>query len=302
MKLNHFVFALAALPFCSVYACHEPNRAIQQDRVCEDITGLNLTDQFNAGILQQKVTLKEIDPHTLIHKAILENSAEVIRFLLKQGVSVDYPDENGMSPLTIAILNRSSHAVEVLLAHQANVNPQVKWNGMTLLELSLSMKDPNSALLLIEHGADVIAKGVLTQVMRLVQHDQNYDRRSVWKKVTELMISLGANIHASDNDDSPLFEAVYLAQNGDFSMLELLQKKGADVNMVQMFQGRPYNTPLLQAIRSNKIELIKFLVEAGADVNKSVNYDGTPRVPLKEALKYGHAEIVQYLLQHGARA
>jgi len=42
------------------------------------------------------------------------------------------------------------------------------------------------------------------------------------------------------------------------------------------------------------------LVESGTDVNKKIG-DGSDNTPLKLAIWAGSKEIVQYLLQHGAK-
>lgn len=269
----------------------------------------SLTDRFNAGSLQNDVLVKKINPHTMIHKAILENSPVVIKFLLAQGVSVDYPDENGMSPLTIAILNRCNYAVEVLLEKKANTNPGVKWNNMSLLEISLFMKDPASASLLIKNGADVNASNqyvsVLTQTIHRASSIYQVQQRNAWVEVSKQMIHKGANIHANKENDCPLLAAVWLATSqNDKSVLELLLQKGVNVNMVQTFKGKDNGTALLAAITNGhySLSVVQFLVESGADVNKSINNGWEIRSPLKFALSHEHAEIVQYLLQHGAKA
>lgn len=116
---------------------------------------MTLTVQYEQGILQEQITKKFIDPNTLLHKAILEKNSIVLEFLLKHGVDVDYPDENGMSPLTVAILSQQSTIVKLLLEKGANPMPQKKWNGMSLLEISMTAKDVDSVQYLIEHGVDV---------------------------------------------------------------------------------------------------------------------------------------------------
>ncbi|MBS0649798.1 MAG: ankyrin repeat domain-containing protein, partial [Verrucomicrobia bacterium] len=144
-EVENMVLAFLAVHQVKMVAC-----IFHEQRVCEE----SLSHQFETGELQQKVKAREIDPHTLIHKAILENNAEVIRFLLAHGVDVDYPDENGMSPLTVAILNGCSNVVKELLEHGADTNPDVKWNDMPLLELALYLEDLSSTKLLLEYGAN----------------------------------------------------------------------------------------------------------------------------------------------------
>lgn len=298
----------------------------------------SLTVRFNSGSLQEQIRVKKIDPHTLIHKAILENNPEVIRFLLAHEVDVDYPDSYGMTPLTLALLNRCNYAVDVLLEHGANVNPNIKWNDMTLLEISLAMKDHKSALLLLNHGVDINVKGngALAQAIRLT-NDSNTS--SEWKKVVEFLIDRGADIHSCQSSSSPLYESIFLAQQGDFFVLTLLLQKGADIHMKVdesiplLFlaykwgsgpaEGVPlipfliengadvnqehaaFGTPLHAAIYDNRFDLIKLFVEKGADLNKKSTIGlvgGEILSPLTLALKFHLANIVQYLLQHGAKA
>ncbi len=261
---------------------------------CPKASDTTLSQQYNTGELQWQVARKEIDPNTLIHQAILENAPEVINFLLSHGVKVDYPDENGMSPLTVAILNNSTDAVKVLLEHGANTNPTVKWNNMSLLQLALSMKDAKSTKLLIQHGADVNVKDqsecALAKAINLR-----------WEEIATLMIHKGANIH-SDGPDCPLICAVYYSYNRtDRSLLKLFLEKGANINIVQKSNGIEYNTPLFAAINCADLALVKFLVESGADVNKGVRRGAETFTPLTQAIANGSSAIVQYLLQHGAK-
>ena len=55
--------------------------------------------------------------------------------------------------------------------------------------------------------------------------------------------------------------------------------------------------PLHDACRRGHIEIVEYLVEHGANVNVSDN-DGI--TPLHDACRGGHKEIVEYLVEHGA--
>jgi ankyrin repeat protein len=264
----------------------------------------SLSDQFKAGTLQQKVQRKEIDPHTLIHKAILENSPEVIQFLLAEGVDVDYPDLNGMTPLTVALVNSCDYAVEILLIHGANANPRNKWDNMSLLEISLFMKDAIATSLLVDYNADVNAgkkekQGILSKTIQMG-----------WIDIAKKMIAKGAKINVCENSfeerNAPLFDALAVANRGDRSLLEIFVKMGANLNMARHSQhctGKYTTTLLLEAISYKNLDLVKFLVESGANVNYGIKTDwyNDIRTPLKYAVETGQSQIVQYLLQHGAR-
>lgn len=57
------------------------------------------------------------------------------------------------------------------------------------------------------------------------------------------------------------------------------------------------NTPLLCAVRANKLDLVIFLVEKGADINAKNDFDDTP---LKLAQDKGEITIINYLKSKGA--
>ena len=300
---------------------------------CPRKNSTTLSHQYETGALQWQVVRKEVDPNTLIHAAILENAPEVILFLISHGVNIDYPNENGMTPLTIAILNRSTDAVEILLKHGANVNPNIKWNGLTLLEIAFHMKDWKSAAALTRHGTNVngcmehlqlltyalvygssnpelftIAKELITHGTTITPEDIYNAIRNALNQfdisVLELMIQMGVDFNVEDlitGYSLPIIQAVNLwsptnpGQNPD--VIKLLIKAGADINKVSA-----NNSALLNAIRSGRLDKVKFVVELGADVNKKAVYQNKIVLPLTLALNLSRPEIVQYLLQHGARS
>lgn len=57
------------------------------------------------------------------------------------------------------------------------------------------------------------------------------------------------------------------------------------------------NTPLLCAVRANKLDMVTFLVEKGADINAKNDFDDTP---LKIAQDKGQITIINYLKSKGA--
>ena len=68
------------------------------------------------------------------------------------------------------------------------------------------------------------------------------------------------------------------------------------------FISREGPTALTLAIRqSSDMELIQYLVENGADVNKApVSFSSDPQYPLLEALRFGRYDVAWYLIEQGA--
>lgn len=88
-----------------------------------------------------------------------------------------------------------------------------------------------------------------------------------------------------------LMTAVMYSDEGDVAKFIAL---GADLN--QRVDGTTY---LIAAITNNDLEMIKFLVGKGADVNKMDSRGLSPMVYAK-SLRFLNAEIIRFLEQAGA--
>lgn len=94
----------------------------------------------------------------------------------------------------------------------------------------------------------------------------------------------------------------------DIKVVDLLLKAGAPVNAVgKVYLERPgedeeheaLKTPLVLAIQARNTQLVKLLLENGADINHPARR-GFFRTPLQEACKIGSYDLVELLLQKGA--
>jgi uncharacterized protein len=96
--------------------------------------------------------------------------------------------------------------------------------------------------------------------------------------------------------------------NNDIISIENMIKRGFDrgfdVNEVFTFKNKQY-TPLIYAVCEDKIEVVKLLIELGANVDLEVEqeYDDTINIAIVKALKSGPCkyEIVKLLIENGAK-
>ena len=77
----------------------------------------------------------------------------------------------------------------------------------------------------------------------------------------------------------------------------MLESK-ADVNVARKTDGI---TPLYMSSLDGHVEIVKLLLEAGADVNAKAYVGGKDYTPLSIAKEKGHSEIVKLLKEHGAK-
>ena len=112
-------------------------------------------------------------------------------------------------------------------------------------------------------------------------------------EVARLLISHGAkpNGMVEPSCDTPLHMA---AKGGQSEIVKLLLESGADANAAQESGG----TPLLYAAEAGHQEIVKLLLDAGANVNAT--YTLTKATPLHKAALAGHNEVVRLLLAGGA--
>lgn len=221
-----------------------------------------LSDQLQSGALQEKI--KHIDPNTLIHRAIIENSPEVLAFLLKHHVDVDYPDANGMSPLTVSILSQQPEIVKLLLENGANVSPGKKWNDMSLLEITMSARDLDSMRYLIQFGADV------NTTFQNGQSALGYAYSDFYKI-----------LHQPRN-----FDMVHI-------LLESNRVNISDMNKLMPAISQMYSFGIRTEYDASN-ELLKKLIQKGANVN----YDNG--IALNHACRLKDVEKTRILLAHGA--
>jgi len=79
----------------------------------------------------------------------------------------------------------------------------------------------------------------------------------------------------------------------DKELAEYFLTKGCKIND----KDEGGNTPLLCAVRANKLDMVMFLVDKGADINMKNDFDDTP---LKLAQDKGEITIINYLKSKGA--
>jgi uncharacterized protein len=158
--------------------------------------------------------------------------------------------------------------------------------GVTPLMYAAMYGTPAQVSLLLDAGADVNARNEFNGTALICAAGDPVKSR--------LLVEHGADVNArSDAGQTPLVVAVRGGGNG--ALVRLLLNKGADARAI----GGNRQSVLLKAAATGDVEIMRLLLDHGADVNLASTSQGM--TPLGSAISSYHIDAVKLLLERGAR-
>ena len=222
-----------------------------------------------------------------LHYATLHNFPRVVEWLITTcSQDVNVPGRDSGTPLHIASAHQLFMMMQVLLTHHANINAGDQ-QGRAPLHIASWNGRLKVARLLLEHGADPNCKSSMDETpLRLLSEGEGN------LKLAQVLLEYGAdpNIRSRSGWDS-IYKAL---ERGHRDLLQLLLKHGADPNTRDV-DGR---TLLHVASQERDLGVAQGLLELDVDVNSC---DNEGQTPLQVASQSGDEQLVQLLLQHGAK-
>lgn len=240
----------------------------------------------------------------------------ILQMLHEHGADINEVDDEGITALTIAV-KQSADCVEYLIKHGANLN--AKYNDMDLFEVAVGSNQLETLKVLLQLG---VKKKERPQKLKSLLM---FSCICGFVDIIKYFIELGASIHDSvfdedlQQDCTPL---IYAAKNGNEEAITLLLEYGADVSTLNInyssaagmldrvkylveeekadvneVDEKDGKTPLMRAVKNEKINVIKYLIKQGANINVT---DIKLSSPLIEAALNCNIEIIDLLLEHGA--
>lgn len=243
-------------------------------------------------------------------------------------MDVNRATPEGLKPLMIASGHGRSQMFDLLLAVGAQVLAGEPRAGSTALHKAALSGNPDVAGLLLDHGASVDQQGPVlghTALMDAVVYKHEDVVRLLLKRGARTAIrnywhataldlarrdglaEVERLIEAKDEADAGVIRAQSLVpaiKAGDLAEVERLIAAGADVDVRLPMVGGPDDdyTPLAIAAREGYADIVRALLEAGAEPRRMIGlFGGTA---LHEACFCGHVGVVRTMTEEhdGTRA
>lgn len=229
---------------------------------------------------------------TLLHLATRLKDLKLANRLLNEGLDINAEDMFGETPLSYAILYHRSEMTEFLLNEGARLDLLSSRNKTILLHQSVSDGRPNTAIKVIQEGADpsVLDSNARTALLCLAIPQELFYSNAI----EQLLIGLKSDdLNTETEYGMPLHMA---AAKGESHIVKLLIAAGADPNI----QDSDGETPLQIAAEKGNLQVVKELMKIPSVVDSLnvKNEDGD--TPLHLAAKEGKLRVVKELMKYQA--
>ena len=231
--------------------------------------------------------------------AVENGDKDMVSFLIDKGAGVNY----GKRPLIIAVKNSDKEMLSPLIDKGAKVH--LDFHGK--LPLDFAENDEISALLKTygaitkkeqdEAGSlfsSYVSLHYVEKAKSLIPRISNIDT-ACHGFIADLIAADERRAECMDVDDTVLMCAA--RNGGDIEMVKFLVENGANVNA----SNSHGQNAVLMAVHSQNAEIIDFLASKGANVNaKYFNEADSDMTALMQAAFAGNIEIVETLIRNGA--
>uniref|UniRef100_A0A3Q1IX13 CASK interacting protein 2 n=1 Tax=Anabas testudineus TaxID=64144 RepID=A0A3Q1IX13_ANATE len=215
------------------------------------------------------VNFQDSDGFSALHHAALTGTTELLSALLEAQATVDIKDSNGMRPLHYAAWQGKAESVLMLLRSGASVNG-VSHDGHIPLHLAAQYGHYEVSEMLLQHQSNpcMVNKAKKTPLDLACEFGR--------VKVAQLLLSSNMVVallegERKEQTDSAFTTPLHLAaRNGHKDVVRLLLKAGMDIN-----KTTKSGTALHEASLYGKTEVVKLLLDAGVDVNIRNTYNQT---------------------------
>lgn len=262
------------------------------------------------------------DGRTYLHWAAYAGNSEMVKYLLDNASKIDVLDDHGYSPLNFAAANgqKNTEVYDLLIAKGADPKKDLDHHGANamllvaphssdyklidyFLKKGLNIDgvdaDGNSAFNYaaktgnVEYLGSLIKKGVPYNNNAFLMASQGTRGTSNTIETYKFLKSLYLNPDATGKNGENAIHNL-ARKEGQLDIIKWFIENGADVNLAD----KDGNTPLINASGRGDLATITFFADHSKDLNKA-NSKGV--TALVAAVRSNSPEMVKYLLSKGAK-
>lgn len=188
---------------------------------------------------------------------------DIVKLLLRYTADAKFKCKSGKNALTAALQKRDFELVKILVDAGANVNSSGQY-GTTPLMIAVLTNNLPLIKMLLANGAlinttDKPGRTALIYAASGFSETPNFE-------VVDLLLKSGANPNVMTNDFGEYTRCntalTGAARRGSIEIIQLLLANKADVNLT----CENGDTPIVHAVKTGRIDAVKLLIEAGADL------------------------------------
>lgn len=245
-------------------------------------------------------------------------------YLINRGADVNIPDKDGNSLLGWMANSTDVHFCELLIKHGAKIDYEYK--GYTALEYVLDHNGRATATeknidriitMLLEHGAKIRPES-LKAALKGIYERQSKTKYRVKKRILEGLLQAGYKsgldpaLEAALLGDSSRLNALIkedkikkedeehilfsTAAFGSIETMKLLKDKDIDLGFMDEYKY----TPLIVASYYGNLEMTKYLVNEGVNIETRTTDADSNKSALNEAVENDQYDVAEYLINKGA--
>lgn len=220
----------------------------------------------------------------LLTLGVLSGDLNLVKVLIENGANPNLINQTqmGSTPLMMASEYKSLDIAKYLIKNGADINIQDS-NGDPAIHWSAYYGNVPFTKLMLENGAKTNLKSMHSDGVMQVALKEWQD------SIVDLLLKYKVSIYKVEEDSKALILAL---KNDDFSLFKsLLNTKNINT------RDGASNTLLMIAAKNGYFEMVKYLIEKGADIDK-INSVGQSALNL--SVFYGKNTVANYLIQKGA--
>ncbi|KAK5652321.1 hypothetical protein OQA88_10671 [Cercophora sp. LCS_1] len=244
-------------------------------------------------LLREKVDVdraEKEDDRAPIHQAAQNGHTQVVEMLLDKKANADPIDSGGRTPLWCAAQGGYLRIIEVILKRAPKANLEAETvEGRRPIHQAAQGGHLDVVKLLLQKGADPdpVDNAGITPLWSAAQQGHH--------DIVQLLVDtkrVRLEVASHEGSRRPMHQA---AQNGHLETINILIAAGADPKPEETCFDTDIPSPFWFACASGNLEIVKLLLEKGADIRFAVGRSS--KTALHAAAYAGRAEVAELLLE-----